>query len=239
MSFVRHPPRHLFFACFVAPAKGSGETPLADFRKVLRDLAPEVRQRFEVRGIRIVRNYSGPAGGGRFDPWKLKRWDEMFLSTDRAAVEARCRAEGFEPTWLPGGGLRLVSHQPVTRTHPESGTPLWHNHVTTFHVSQAAGEYRRIQALRPSLKHFLLLQLARMLEALQRRKPADERAMHCTHADGSEIADADVEAVRDAVWRNLVIVPWQRGDVVAIDNYAVSHGRLPYSGPREIAVCWA
>ena len=27
--------------------------------------------------------------------------------------------------------------------------------------------------------------------------------------------------------------------VVAIDNFAVSHGRLPYSGPRLIAVAWA
>ena len=49
----------------------------------------------------------------------------------------------------------------------------------------------------------------------------------------------DVEAVLDAVWRNLVVFPWRRGDVVAIDNFAVAHGRLPYDGPRAIAVCWA
>ena len=29
------------------------------------------------------------------------------------------------------------------------------------------------------------------------------------------------------------------GDVVAIDNFAVSHGRLPYRGPRNVAVAWA
>ena len=35
------------------------------------------------------------------------------------------------------------------------------------------------------------------------------------------------------------VFPWRRGDVLAIDNFAVSHGRLPDSGPREIAVAWA
>lgn len=239
MSFIAHPPRRLFFCCLVEPAPGSGETPLADFRKVLRDLDPGLVKRWEERGLRIVRNYAGPDGGGRFDLWKLKRWDEMFGTTDRATVEAKCRAEGFEPTWTAGGGLRLVSTQPVTRVQPATGERVWHNHANTFHLSQAAGEYARIAALRPTWTHWGLLQLARVLEALQRRKPADELAMQCTFADGGEIPRADLEAVRDAIWKHLVIVPWRRGDVVAIDNYAVSHGRLPYSGPREIAVCWA
>jgi alpha-ketoglutarate-dependent taurine dioxygenase len=244
MSFVAHPPRRLFFCCLVEPAPGSGETPLADFRKVLRSLDPELVKRWEERGLRIVRNYSGPAGGGRKafwkrDLWKLKRWDEMFLTTDRTAVEARCRAEGFEPTWTAHGGLRLVSTQPVTRVHPTTGERVWHNHATTFHLSQAAGEYARIHALRPTWKHWGLWQLARVLEALQRRKPSDELAMHCTFGDGSEIPRADLEAVRDAIWKHLVVVPWRRGDVVAIDNFAVSHGRLPYAGSRVVAVCWA
>jgi alpha-ketoglutarate-dependent taurine dioxygenase len=239
MSFVAEPPRRLFFCCLVEPAAGSGETPLADFRRVLRDLDPELVKRWEEKGLRIVRNYSGPGGGGRFDLWKLKRWDEMFLTTDRAAVDARCRKEGFEPIWTDNGGLRIVSTQPVTRTQPGTQEKVWHNHANTFHVSQAEGEYARIHRLRPSGKHFGLWQLARVLEALQRRKPAHERAMHCEHADGSEIPRADMETVRDAIWKHMVVVPWRRGDVIAIDNFAVAHGRLPYAGPREVAVCWA
>jgi alpha-ketoglutarate-dependent taurine dioxygenase len=45
MSFIKQPPRRVFFCCLEAPATGSGETPLVDFRKVWRDLDPDVRQR--------------------------------------------------------------------------------------------------------------------------------------------------------------------------------------------------
>jgi hypothetical protein len=239
MSFTKTPPRRLFFSCLVEPAPGCGETPLCDFRRVLEDLDPAVVKRFETRGIRIVRNYAGAGTASRFNPFQLKRWDEMFLTTDRKAVEAKCRQEGFEPVWTAGDGLRLISTQATTRVHPDTGERVWHNHVTTFHPSQAAGEYRRIHALRPSLKHWALLQVARVMETLERRRPSDELAMQCTHLDGSAIADDDIEAVREAVWKHLVVNPWKNGDVVAIDNFAVSHGRLPYAGPRKIAVAWA
>ncbi|MFN2428242.1 MAG: TauD/TfdA family dioxygenase [Candidatus Binatia bacterium] len=239
MSFTKNPPRRLFFSCLVEPAEGSGETPLCDFRRVLADLDPELVARFEAKGIRIIRNYGGARSASRFNPFQLKRWDEMFLTTDRSAVEAKCREEGFDPIWTGADGLRLVSTQPVTRVHPDTGLPVWHNHVTTFHPSQAAGEYRRIHALRPTLKHWALLQVTRLLEIFERRRPGEELAMHCEHADGTPIADADIEVVREGVWKHLVVNPWKAGDVVAIDNFAVSHGRLPYSGPRLIAVAWA
>ena len=240
MSFVKAPPTRLMFSCLVAPHSDGGETPLVDFRKVWRDLDPAVRQRFEDGGIRIVRNYAGPSGGSAFDLWKLKRWDEMFLTTDKAVVEAKCREQGFEPVWTENDGLRLISTQPVFRDHPVTGERVWHNHVTTFHLSAAPGEYKHIYDLRPSWKNFALLQFARAMVLLQRAtRSSDEQSMHCTYADGREIPDADMEHVRDVIWRHLAVYAWQLGDVVAIDNHSVAHGRLPYSGPRKVAVCWA
>lgn len=240
MSFVKEPPRRVFFCCLLEPQPGGGETPLVDFRKVWRDMDPEVRRRFEQGGIRIVRNYAGPSGGSRFDLWKLKRWDEMFLTTDKSVVEAKCREQGFEPVWTENEGLRLISTQPVFRDHPLTGERVWHNHTTTFHLSAAPGEYRRIYDMRPTVKNFALWQFARAMVALQRstRSP-DEQSMHCTYEDGREIPDADMEHVRDLVWRHLSVYPWKQGDVVAIDNNSVAHGRLPYAGPRKVAVCWA
>lgn len=240
MSFTREPPRRLFFCCLVAPSGPGGETPLVDFRAVLRDLDPAVRARFEAKGIRNIRNYSGPDGGARMDLWKLKRWDEMFGTRDRSAVEQACRENGFEYTWKPRDELRLVNVQPAVRPHPETGEPVWFNHAQVFHLSSAPAEYRRIAAHQGRLRYRLLAGLARALTIVKARTVSDlDQAMHCTFGDGTPIDDRDLDRVRDAIWGNMVFFPWREGDVVAIDNFAVAHGRMPFEGPREIAVAWA
>lgn len=236
MSFCAQPPSHLFFCALTAPAAGSGETPLCDFRRVWQELDPGVRERFETRGLRHVRNYAPPGASG--DAVQLKPWEDMFGTTDHAAVETRCHAEGFEPEWLPGDGLRLWSEQPVFRDHPETGERAWHNHLTTFHASTAVDEYERICAFRPTERHQQVLEMARSLEEQSADTPPAERSMHTFHADGSEIAREDVQHVRDIIWQETVVTPWQQGDIIAIDNHSTAHGRLPYEGPRRIVVCW-
>lgn len=239
MSFTARPPRRVFFCCLEAPAPGGGETPLCDFRAVWRDLDPAVRRRFEEGGIRHVRNYAGPDAVESTDPTQLKPWPDMFHTTDRETVEKMCAAEGFEVGWFEGDALRLTSSQPVYRDHPQTGERVWHNHTTTFHAGTAAAEYERIAELRPSTRHLGFLEIARELDKQLRATPSNERGMHSTYLDGSEIPDADMDAVRDTVWKHLVLTPWKKGDVIAIDNNSVSHGRLPYEGPRHIVVCWA
>ena len=99
---------------------------------------------------------------------------------------------------------------------------------------------RRIFKLRSSLRYWGLWQFARgMVWGKRLLHSAEDQAMHVTYEDGREIPDEDVEAVREAIWRHMVIIPWHRGDILAIDNFSVSHGRLPYTGLRDIAVCWA
>lgn len=240
MSFVRNHPRRIFFCCLTAPETG-GETPLVDFRRVYADMDPEVRQRFLDRGIRVVRNYSGPnTVAGRFDFFQLKPWTDMFGTTDRSVVEAVCEREGFEPAWSDDGGLRLVSHHAAARNHPETGEPVWFNHSLVFHLSSGPGEYSHIWDRRRDIRSLFFWQFSRLLVGVKRLTTnSDDQAMHCTYLDGSEIPDSDMDHVREVVWRNMVIFPWRRGDVVAIDNYSVGHGRLPYEGPRRVVVAWA
>ncbi len=238
MSFCAHPPRWLFFSAMTPSAGESGETPLCDFRKVWNDMDPQVRDRFVSRGLRIVRNYAAPdAPAG--DQMQLKAWDEMFQSRDKNVVEAKCRDEGFQPEWKADGGLRLWSDSPVSRKHPTTGETAWYNHLTTFHVTTPAGEYKRIYNFRPTAQNKAFYELAQSLEQDMRGKAPVDRSMHTMYGDGSEIPDADIEHVRDVVWKHMRIDAWQKGDVVAIDNASVAHGRLPYEGPREILVCWS
>ena len=238
MTFTRAPPRRIFFHCDIAPADPGGETPLVDFRRVLRGLRPEVRARFEERGLRIIRNYHGP-GRHRRDLWQLKRWDEMFGTADRDAVTARARAEGFEPVWGDRDRLTLISTHDAVRAHPDTGEPVWFNHAQVFHLSTGPSELGRIFRFRPSARGLFWWSAAALLAAGKRRTPAEQQALHCTHRDGGEIDRADLEHVRDVTWEHLVVFRWRRGDVLAVDNGAIGHGRLPYRGPRRISVCWA
>ncbi len=242
MTFVKDPPRRLMFGCLVAAQGGGGETPLCDMRTVAAELDPAVRERFERGGIRIIRNYGGPSGRGRFDLWQLKRWDELFQTEDRAAVEARCAAEGVytDLHWGPGDRLRLVSEHEALRAHPDTGVPVWFNHAQVFHLSTAASELRRIYQRTGDLRSAALWRFAQVMVAGKRRFTGpDAQALHCTHRDGREIDTADLEHVRDTIWRHMIAEPWQQGDMVVIDNFAISHGRLPYRGPRQVVVAWA
>lgn len=238
MSFTAHPPRRIFFACTIAPNR-FGETPLVDFRGVWRDLDPELRERWTTKRLRVIRNYAGPGDQGK-DLFQLKKWTEIFNTTDRAEIERVCAREGFRAQWKDGDRLALISEHVPVQVHPVTGVPVWFNHIQVFHLDAGHLEYFRILRRRPSLKHLRYWLLARSLSAWKRLtvKPEDQ-SMHATFADGSPIPRRDLEQVFDAIWKNMVVTPWQVGDVVAIDNLAVGHGRLPFEGPREIVVAWS
>ena len=42
--------------------------------------------------------------------------------------------------------------------------------------------------------------------------------------------------LREAYRRETVSFPWQKGDLLMLDNMLVAHGRAPFSGPRQILV---
>lgn len=238
MSFTADPPKRIFFACTIAPSK-FGETPLVDFRGVWRDLDPALRERWASKGLRIIRNYAGP-DDNRKDLFQLKKWTEIFNTTDRAEIERICAREGFTAQWKDGGRLALISEHTAERRHPQTDVPVWFNHTHVFHLDAGHLEYARILRKRPSFKHLRYWLLARGLSAWKGLtvKPEDQ-SMHVTFADGSPIPRRELAQVFDAIWKNMVVTPWRRGDVVAIDNRAIGHGRLPFEGPREIVVAWS
>jgi alpha-ketoglutarate-dependent taurine dioxygenase len=239
MSFLPHPPRRLFFYCLVAPKK-HGETPICDFRKVYEQLDEEVKNAFAEKGVKTIRNYDSPENHSRFNLWQLKRYDELFGTTDKEQIVETCRTHETEAEWMPNGKLRLINKQRAFIQHPVTNETVWFNHTQVFHKDSAAIEYRKIAQRHKNLKAIGLATFTSLMTLMKKltQKPGTE-PMHVTFLDGTEIPKRYVKHLQDTIWNNMVFFQWQKGDVIAIDNYSTSHGRMPYDSPREIYVCWA
>ncbi len=240
MSFLPNAPKRLFFHCNVEPTGRGGETPIVDMRAVYRGIDPSVRSEFEAKQVTSTRIYSGPRSRKSVDLWNVKRWDEMFQTTDRAIVETHATKEGLACEWLAGDRLRLTCTRPAVHHDEASGEPVWFNHVLVLHVDAAASEYAQVAARQRELRYFGLGLVARALAAVKHRLYSpDDQTMHMTFGDGTPIDSAVLEHVRDVTWQNMVFFRWHAGDVMILDNQKVAHARMPYRGPRFISVCWA
>lgn len=232
-------PHSLFFWCARAAPIG-GATPLTDLRQVYRDLDPVVRDAFDQRGVRHIRAYKGPGSGPNLDVFQFKRWHEVYGTTDKAEVERIAAEAGDELVWGRRDRLTLYSTHPATRNHPETGETAWYNHSQVMHLAATPRELMRQARRLQSLRLFGAACLLRVIASAKHRLvPADRQSYHVTYADGGEIPNAHIRHVCDTIWRNTVITPWRVGDVLAIDNASVAHGRTPFRGDRLVAVAWA
>lgn len=54
------------------------------------------------------------------------------------------------------------------------------------------------------------------------------------YGDGSPIEDSVIAEIREAYQQAMIVYPWQKGDILMLDNMLTAHGRNPYSGSRKI-----
>ncbi|EMM77007.1 TauD/TfdA family dioxygenase [Leptospira santarosai] len=239
MSFLDSPPKKLFFYCGKA-SKKFGETPITDLRKVLNEVPTFIREKFEKDKVRYSRIYDGPSNRSRFQFWKTKRWDEMFQTKDREKVEEISKKQNFKAEWFGRDNLRLINTTLAIRKHPEFKSLAWHNHSQVFHIDAARKEYWRIFIRQKTIRGFLVSVTLEVLTLIKKITTKKEYLdTHCTYGDGQEISGLELKLIQDAFWNNISLFSWQEGDVLVIDNYSVSHGRHPFTGPREIFVAWA
>ncbi|HEX4458703.1 MAG TPA: TauD/TfdA family dioxygenase [Polyangia bacterium] len=195
--------------CCVTAAQAEGSTPLADSRRIFRRVPVAIRERFGALGYLYVRNFGASFGL----PWQV-----AFQTDERAEVEAYCRRNAIEVEWRSGDRLRTRQKRRVAGLHPFTGEPTWFNHATFFHVSTlpcATGD-----ALRAALGD-------------------DELPNNTYYGDGSPIEADVLEELRAAYDGERVELPWQRGDVMLIDNMLCAHGRAPFVGPRLVLAAMA
>jgi hypothetical protein len=163
-----------------------------------------VRDRFLELGYQYVRNFSPHLG---------MSWQEAFQTQDRAVVEAYCRENNIDFEWRTGDRLRTRQNRRVAGRHPLTGDATWFNHATFFHVSTLP---REVSA------------------ALRSQFGEDDLPNNTYYGDGTPIEQEVLEALRAAYHAELVRFPWVPGDVLAIDNMLVAHGRAPFTGQRLV-----
>ena len=141
---------------------------------------------------------------------------------------------------MPGEKLRIINPRPAFQSHPESGEDVWFNHLQVFHRDAAEIEYEHIVQHEKRLRNYFVNGFVHLMTSMKRKRvdPID-LPMHVQFGDGGEIPKRYVEHVQNLIWKHLQIEPWERSDVLLIDNFSTSHGRLPFSGAREVMVAWA
>jgi alpha-ketoglutarate-dependent taurine dioxygenase len=193
----------------VQPARGGGLTPIASDRKVFRLLDPKIKERFIEKKVMYVRNY-----GEGVD----LSWQETFQTEDRAVVERYCRQSHTEFEWRGGDRLRTRQVRQAVAVHPRTGETVWFNHAHMFHVSN----------LEPTVRESLLAEFKE-----------DELPRNAFYGDGSPIESSVLEEIREVYDGAAVAFPWQKGDILMLDNFLASHGRESFEGPRKILVAMA
>lgn len=187
-------------------AREGGETPIVDCRQVYQLLDPQVREKLEQKQLMYVRNYIEGLD---------VRWQDFFRTEDKAVVEESCRESGMEFEWLPNNGLRTRKIRPAIIQHNITRSKVFFNQIQLHHISY----------LDPKVRESLLSVFGE--ENLPR---------NVYYGDGSPLKLEDIEAVARAYDRANVSFPWQRGDVLMLDNILTAHSRNPYKGKRKIVV---
>lgn len=255
MSFRRNPPNKIIFWAELPNRSPGGETPLVDFRQVWRDLRPDVAKRFKEKGVRYIRHYYSQQAGGEWSVFPLtyhrsftKSWEAMFETEDDKTATSIATAQGFDVDWYFDSSklLRLSHRMNATREHPETGEEQWNNHLSVLHMDSWADEYISAAHRTSSTWHRIKLfyqyfkaKLAKKILLTLFRETTDVLGTHVVHGDGEEIRADDMLHFRRVMSRNTVTEPWQKGDVMFLDNYRIAHGRHSFSGPRSILTAWS
>ena len=208
LSYSNRWPSLLFFFCKV-PAGEGGETPVADLRHVLQRLGPDITRKFEDLGVKYTRFLSGIRGMG-------KTWMDTFETQDKSIVEGHCRKNGIQFRW-DGKSLLLSQIGPGVIAHPVTGEKVWFNQANQFHPSGLPADIRK------ALK-------------LMYKDDWDRYPQYSFYGNGEPIPEEILYRVTEMHFECALKFPWEKGDMLVLDNFLMAHGRMPYNGPREILV---
>ncbi|MCH9626344.1 MAG: hypothetical protein S4CHLAM123_15410 [Chlamydiales bacterium] len=218
MSYIKHYPRHIYFYCDVAP-KERGETSIGDARAIYKNIDPEIKERFVKCGLKYISNFYGK-------DWMLdlinryqrahKTWMDAFETDCRKTVEKSCIDNQFGYRWNKKNWLQVIYDNPSIIAHPKTGERVWFNQAHLYDYN-------------PRLLGFWNWVGTKFVYC---RK---NTVMHeIYYGDGKKVPKKDLYHVMDVLEKETIKFPWQKGDVLVLDNILTMHGRASFSGERRI-----
>jgi alpha-ketoglutarate-dependent taurine dioxygenase len=141
-------------------------------------------------------------------------WQTFFRTTDKSVVEDYCRKSSIEFEWNDDR-LRTKQICPAIVKHPQTDEMVFFNQLQLHHVS----------CLEPAVRESLLSIVKE-----------EDLPRNVYYGDGSPIEDSVIQEVRAIYDEVAVAFPWQKGDVMMLNNMLIAHGRNPYVGARKIVV---
>jgi alpha-ketoglutarate-dependent taurine dioxygenase len=149
-----------------------------------------------------------------YTPWMDLPWQNVFQTEDREQVNEFCRENGIEAEWVDEDHLRTRQVCQGVSVHPATGEKVWMNQAHLFNV---------------------LAQDPEVVEMLM--EDGEENLPRNTYfGDGSPITAQELQAIRDAYDAEALVFPWQKGDVLLLDNMLMAHARSPFTGARRVVV---
>ncbi|MTJ09880.1 non-ribosomal peptide synthetase [Anabaena sp. UHCC 0204] len=193
----------------VQPADKGGETPIVDCRKAYQLLSPQLREKLAIKQLMYVRNYAEGLDVS---------WQNFFQTTDKQEVENYCHQAKIEFEWYNNNGLVTRQIRPALAVHPKTGEPVFFNQIQLHHISYLDTDVRK-----SLLSIFGESKLPR----------------NVYFGDGTPITEAEIAEINAVYQQAQTSFPWQKGDIIMLDNMLTAHARNPYWGERKIVVAMA
>lgn len=190
----------------VQAANEGGETPIIDCRKAYQLLSPQLREKLVTKQLMYIRNFAEGLDVS---------WQNFFQTTDKKEVENYCRKAGIEFVWYDQNGLVTRQNRPALAVHPKTDEPVFFNQIQLHHISYLDREVR---------------------ESLLSIFGESKLPRNVYFSDGTPITEEEITEIDAVYQRSHISFPWQKCDIIMLDNMLAAHGRNPFVGQRKIVV---
>ncbi|KAF4123121.1 Taurine catabolism dioxygenase TauD, TfdA family [Geosmithia morbida] len=223
---VGRPPKRTVLAKNIKTAnEGCGETPINSSIQLANEVkrrAPEFYQKLLERGVRYVYRYGkedvvSTTGTSVYGAYGQNVADTDDENTARQKIEEEVKRHSNSFTWNDDGSLTVTHTTPLIRIHNDTGLATWFGNITS-----AWGRSVHHGATEPPFR-------------------GDDGSYHPPplYGNGEEIERQHLDLALEIAESSQVLVKWEKGDLVLLDNIAVMHSRRAWIGQRQVlAALW-